>query len=48
MIFCTEVNMEKTIAAACGRVGDYDSVLAEETSSQLAMVMEEEPAAGAR
>lgn len=40
-----EVNMEETIARGMREIGDYDSVLAQETSGQLAMVMEEEPAA---
>lgn len=40
-----EVNMQETIARGMREIGDYDSVLAQETSGQLAMVMEEEPAA---
>lgn len=40
-----EVNMEETIARGMREIGDYDSVLAQETSGQLAMVMEEEPVA---
>ena len=38
-----EVNMQETIARGMQEIGDYDSVLAQETNGQLAMVMEEEP-----
>ena len=37
-----DVHMEETIAQGMREIGDYDSVLAQETSGQLAMVMEEE------
>ena len=35
--------MQETIARGMQEIGDYDSVLAQETNGQLAMVMEEEP-----
>lgn len=38
-----DANMEETIARGMREIEDYDSVLAQETSGQLAMVMEEEP-----
>lgn len=37
-----DANMQETIARGMREIGDYDSVLAQETSGQLAMVMEEE------
>lgn len=39
-----DVNMQETIARGMREIGDYDSVLAQETNGQLAMVMEEETA----
>ena len=38
-----EVKMQETIANGMREIDDYDNVLAQETSGQLAMVMEEEP-----
>ncbi|MDO5476989.1 MAG: hypothetical protein Q4F43_07745 [Eubacteriales bacterium] len=38
-----DVHMQETIARGMQEIGDYDNVLAQETSGQLAMVMEEEP-----
>ena len=39
----SDVKMEETIARGMREIGDYDDVLAQETSGQLAMVMEEDP-----
>ena len=39
----SEVKMQETIANGMREIDDYDNVLAQETSGQLAMVMEEEP-----
>ena len=38
-----DVNMEETIARGMREIDDYDSVLAQETSGQFTMVMEEDP-----
>lgn len=38
-----DAGMQETIARGMREIGDYDKVLAQETSGQLAMVMEEEP-----
>ena len=37
------MKMQETIARGMQEIDDYDSVLAQETSGQLAMVMEEDP-----
>lgn len=39
----SDVKMQETIARGMQEIDDYDSVLAQETSGQLAMVMEEDP-----
>lgn len=38
-----DAGMQETIARGMREIGDYDKVLAQETSGQLTMVMEEEP-----
>ena len=38
-----DAKMQETIARGMREIGDYDDVLAQETSGQMAMVMEEEP-----
>ena len=42
-VLLRDAKMQETIARGMQEIGDYDSVLAQETSGQLAMVMEEEP-----
>ena len=42
-VLLRDEKMQETIARGMQENGDYDSVLAQETSGQLAMVMEEEP-----
>lgn len=42
-VLLRDANMQETIARGMREIGDYESVLAQETSGQMAMVMEEEP-----